>query len=188
MTNTKKNICVMFGGKSPEHEVSVITGLQALKNLDREKYNPIPLYISKENKWYVGDALFDISTYKNLSNIPLTCSEVFFKSFSNADNSGSTKLIYTSKKLFLFEQTLDVDLFFPCFHGSYGEKGSLQGLFELNEVPFAMSGVLASALGMDKVLMKQVFDAMGVKSAPYLWFFRNDYSKDKSATVAKNRV
>ncbi len=159
---SKKRCLVVFGGKSVEHEVSVITGIQIIENIDKTKYEPIPLYITKEGQWLTGESLKEIETFKK-------------KDFKKA------KKIYLSfsqneKGRFLIDGkiSLEVDIIFPALHGTYGEDGTIQGVFELLDIPYAMAGVGASANGMDKVTMKKLFSFHDLPIVPYLWYYRED--------------
>lgn len=169
----KKTVAVIFGGISPEHEVSVITGLQALENLDKEKFLGIPIYVSKDGELFTGDRLLKIETYRNLQTI-----------------SQQAQLVqpYLSRKQKGFQTTggllkgkiIEVDVIFPCFHGGTGENGAFEGLFEMMSLPYAGSGVLASATGFDKIITKQLFEQVGLPMAKYFWFYRKTWEKDQA--------
>jgi len=180
--NKKTTVAVIFGGKSPEHEVSIITGVQVLNQIDKDKFDVIPIYVSKEGIWYVSDYFYEISTFKDLSTIQYKSFEAYMLPWEN----NSTLFIKTSG-LFKIKRTIKrtIDVFFPCFHGNYGENGSFQGLFELIETPYVGSGVLGSALGMDKVLMKQLFEVNNIPIAPYIWFYKHTWDKEKEAIINK---
>ena len=161
------SVGVIFGGRSVEHEVSVVTGLQVLENLDLAKYKPVPIYIDKDGKWWTGDALFDIMNFKNetlkglIECVPVARSNDF--------------TLYRdprTRKMFETKEVVTVDCFFPVVHGTNGEDGTLQGLFETMNIPYTGCGVVAAAVGMDKVLMKSVFKAEGLPIVPYLWFYQ----------------
>ncbi len=111
-----KTIGVIFGGVSPEHEVSVITGLQILKNINKNKFDVVPIYVSKQGKWYSHPSLYNPETYKNLEKIEMSANEVYVQ----ADPSNNS----LKEKLFLFgTKNTEIDVFFPCFHGGLGEGG-----------------------------------------------------------------
>jgi len=145
---------VVFGGVSPEHEVSVITSIQAAAALDRSRYQPIPLYIAKDGVWYTGDHLFDIEAYKNLAQVKSRAVPVIL----GPGNSGGLSVIEDLPAR-LFARRLvrhTVDVMFLGLHGGSGENGSLQGLCETFNVPYTGSGVFGAALGMDKVISKML--------------------------------
>lgn len=162
----KKNCLVVFGGKSVEHEVSVITGLQVIENIDKEKYNPIPLYITKDGEWLTGDCLNNIETFRK-------------KDFRKVKN---VYLTFNKKERspFLIDKNkpLKVDLIFPALHGTNGEDGTCQGVFELLDIPYAMANIGASTNGMDKVTMKKLFSFHNIPLVPYKWYYREDLEKN----------
>ena len=169
----KKRVAVIFGGISPEHEVSVITGLQALENLDKEKFIGIPVYVSKNGEFFTGDNLLKIETYRMLSGIPQ-------KSQKIQPYLDSRKKGFQNVGSFLKGNIIEVDVIFPCFHGGTGENGAFQGLFELANIPYIGSGVLASAIGMDKVVTKQLFEKNGLPITKYYWFYHEAWEKEQS--------
>lgn len=172
----KKRVAVIFGGISPEHEVSVITGLQALENLDKEKFDAIPIYVSKNGECFTGDKLLNIETYRNLLAISQKSQRV--QPYLDKQQAGFQ--IMGSAMGFLQKKIIGVDVIFPCFHGGVGENGAFQGLFELMNLPYVGTGVLASATGMDKIITKQLFEKNGISVTKYYWFYRKLWEKDQS--------
>ena len=168
------NVVVMFGGKSAEHEVSVITGVQVLQNIDKEKFEVVPIYVAKDGAWYTSPRFSDITTFKNLEEIPNFAEEV-----TPLFSAGKLKLLIKQKGFLAKEKELPVNVFFLCFHGGLGESGGFQGLFELSEIPYVGSGILGSALGMDKAVAKKVFEAEKIQSAPFKEIFFEEWEKDK---------
>jgi len=176
------NVAVMFGGRSVEHEVSVITGLQIMKNLDRAKYNVIPIYVGKDGWWYTGNELLDIENYRDVPKLLSKCKRVVMLPIP-----GLRKAYFYPFKRGFFKgdaESLDVDIVIPAFHGTYGEDGSMQGFLELLNIPYVGSGVLGSALGMDKILMKEIFKANNIPIVNYLWFLRRDYEEDEETVLS----
>jgi D-alanine-D-alanine ligase len=171
----KIRVAVVFGGTSPEHEVSVITGLQALENLDKEKFEAIPIYVSKNGDCFTGDNLLKIETYRNLLEISQKSQRVqpYLDSQQKGFQPVGGQLTLIKKKF------IDIDVIFPCFHGGAGENGAFQGLFELTNIPYVGPGVLASATGMDKVVTKQLFEQVGLSITKYYWFYRSGWEKDQ---------
>ncbi|MBE6083818.1 MAG: D-alanine--D-alanine ligase, partial [Tissierellaceae bacterium] len=160
----KKKVAVIFGGRSVEHEVSVISGLQVLENIDESKYTAVPLYINKEGKWFTGDSLRKFKNYKenNLNDLK----EIVVVPTNNDYN------LYTQpESVGLFGKKIieSVDVAFPVIHGTNGEDGTIQGVFELMNIPYVGGGVLSSSVGMDKVLMKDVFKANNLPVVNYVW-------------------
>jgi len=172
------SVGVIFGGRSVEHEVSVVTGLQVLESLDLAKYKPVPIYIDKEGKWWTGDALFDIMNFKNNTLKGLV--ECVPVARSNDFTLYRDPMV---RKMFESKEVVKVDLFFPVVHGTNGEDGTLQGLFETMNIPYTGCGVVAAAVGMDKVLMKSVFKAEGLPIVPYIWFYKGQWKNEKDALV-----
>ena len=168
----KKRVAVIFGGVSPEHEVSVITGLQALENLDKEKFIGIPIYVSKNGELFTGNELLEIENYRNLQIMPQKAQQI--QPYLDQKRKG-----FQTIGSLLKGKIIEVDIIFPCFHGGVGENGAFQGLFELTELPYVGSGVLASATGMDKVAMKQLFQQAKLPIARYYWFYRKSWEKDQ---------
>ncbi|MBQ3112106.1 MAG: D-alanine--D-alanine ligase [Firmicutes bacterium] len=175
----KIKVAVLFGGRSVEHEVSIISGLQALKALP-DKYEGFPVYISKEGVWYCGDALREIKNYRKPAELYAACQKVEFSVNHGAgllfakDAPQSGGLF--AKKVAPFSCKVDVVL--PVFHGSHGEDGCIQGLCELAGLPYAGPGVLGAALGMDKVAMKAILKENDIPVVDYLHFGSTAWQDD----------
>lgn len=174
----KKNIGIIFGGKSVEHEVSVITALQVYENIDKSRYNTIPIYIDKKGKWFTHPDLFKYETFKNGNFENLN--SAFIK-----PDSDDNYLYYKTGKFFKKEKKIKIDFYFLLVHGTNGEDGTLQGLMELNNIPYSSCGITGSALGMDKILMKQIFKSVGLPIVDYLWFYRKDWINKKQNIIEK---
>lgn len=153
----KPVIGVFFGGSSVEHEVSVISGLQALNNLSREKYEPLAVYITRNGEFYTGDAAARIEEYADIPALLKKCTRVL----PVAAGGRADLIVYPPKKLgrSLFAS---IDAALPVVHGTNVEDGALQGFFRTLGVPFAGCDVLASAAGMDKYVMKALFRLAGL--------------------------
>lgn len=180
MNKNRKSVAVLFGGKSPEHEVSIITGLQIINNIDKEKFRAIPIYISKNGAWYTGKNLEQIETYKNISSIS---NQSQINGISPAPNY---KIIKHSNKGFfpLLKSSIEtLDVVIPCFHGGLGENGGIQGLFELAEIPYVGSGILGSSLGMDKIVMKNIFNSSDIPTSKFYNFYRNDFTQNRESIL-----
>ena len=176
----KKNIAIFFGGKSPEHEVSIITGLQVLNNIDTEKYNPIPVYVAKNGKWYYNPKFTDPDVFKDMQKIPFRSTEVTLSPEPTRKTLTEVNNPLLRKKL-----NVKIDCVFPCFHGSFGENGAFQGLFEITEIPYVGSGILGSALGMDKVVGKDIYKAHNISTAPYEVFHKSQLEEDMDAVLSQ---
>ena len=173
-----KKVGVVFGGRSVEHEVSIITGMQVMENVDKKKYQVVPIYITKEGKWLSGDCLLDFSNFKN--NTLSQAVEIFV-----SPNCGNYNIYPNPENIGLFGKKIlgSLDVVFPALHGTHGEDGSIQGLFELMDIPYAGCGVLASSVGMDKILMKDVYKANGIPIVNYYWFYRSNWKNDENSVV-----
>lgn len=164
----KIKVGVIFGGPSVEHEVSVISALQAIQNINKEKYEVVPIYISKERVWYTGKNLFDIKNYSDLESLKKIANPVILCNLGQ-----EFCLLQTSG---MFKKVIEkIDVAFPIVHGQNVEDGSLVGFLETIGVPYVGSSVLGASLGQDKVLMKQVFASCDIPIVPYVWFYENDY-------------
>ncbi len=164
----KIRIGVIFGGRSVEHEVSIITALQAIDNIDKDKYDIVPIYIDKKGIWYTGQMLLDMEIYKDLDLLKRYAKEVVLY---NRDGS----FILQKKKGFLKSVVAEIDFAFPIMHGTYGEDGILQGYLETIGIPYAESNVYACVLGQDKIFQKQVLKENSVSVVKHKWFFDKEY-------------
>lgn len=169
------NVGVVFGSRTVEHEVSIISAIQAMCAMDKSKYNVIPIYITKAGEWITGKSLIELDTYNNL---PLDVRK--FKKVT-LTSSAKDNLMISKSGLFSKAKSMTIDVLFPVMHGSYGEDGSIQGLFDMLNLPYVGSGVIGSAVGMDKIIMKAVFHENGLPVSPYVWFTKSmwDESNDK---------
>lgn len=169
----KKTVAVIFGGRSAEHDVSIITAhIPIIKALEvTKKYNVIPIYISKGGNWYSEKAMNDLEYFKDPS---YQNKLIKTKSLQISFDDGLT--IY---KPGLKVKKIKIDIVFPAMHGTYGEDGSLTGLLRMANVPFVGCDIFASAVAMDKVLTKQVISAEGAPVVPYVWFTQDDWTTNK---------
>ncbi len=148
----KMNVAVVFGGKSVEHEVSVLTGLQVIRALDRGKYNVYPIYISKVGEWFTGDSLLDVNSYRYAEDgiIPAQSCSIPGDSKIQGLVTPITTGIFQSNKV------INLDVVIPAIHGTFGEDGTLQGLLELANIPYTGCSVANAAIGMNKSLTKKM--------------------------------
>ena len=171
-----KNLAIFYGAKSSEHDISIITALQVMNNLNKEKYNIVPVYIHNDNSWYVLD------DYKNLNNY----ANNILKG-KKLDNGFYNKYLLVKKHL-RFGLYKKIDVAINCCHGLNGEDGTLSGLLELNNIPYVGSGVVASSVGMDKVIMKDVFVANDIPCVKYVSFYKNEYDNDRQNILLNSEV
>lgn len=176
----KIQLMVMFGGKSVEHEISIISAVQAMKQLNTEKYDVIPLYITKENEMYTGDDLFVIESYKNITALKQKAIQVAF-----ARENGKTYMVTKplSRKLKVEKRIIDVA--FPIVHGNNVEDGTLQGFIKTLGIPFVGCDVIASAAGMDKHFMKTILKDAGVPVLDCVVYTKFDYDQRRDEVVAE---
>ncbi len=177
----KINLCVLFGGKSVEHEVSVISALQAIASIDAEKYEVIPVYITKNNEFYTG---FECSMIEEYKNIPALLKKSQRCVLMNIE--GRVKLMQYPFKKFGDNCISDIDVAFPIVHGTNVEDGTLQGYLKMLGVPYVGCDVMSSAVGMDKYVMKTVLKDNGVPVLDCLRFISADFS-DPDVIIAKCR-
>jgi D-alanine-D-alanine ligase len=169
--NNMIKLGVIFGGPTVEHEVSVISAVQAMKSLDTEKYDIYPIYIAKDRTWYTGKMLMDIDIYRDFDNL-----KRFAKKVVLVNKNGS----FILKTLGTISKTVtDLDVVLPIVHGNNMEDGTIQGYLEMVGIPYVGSGIIGSSLGQDKVIMKQVFSSVGIPVVPYVWFFDYQYYENK---------
>ena len=165
----KTKVGVFFGGRSVEHEISVISALQAINAFDKNKYEVIPVYISKEGKWFTGSPLLEVSNYKDLKTLEGKVEEVYMKPVF-----GDYHLYRNNPKKGLFSkqqaEITELHVAFPVLHGSHGEDGMFQGILETIGIPFVGCDTLSSANGMDKITMKMILRESGIPVVDYVWF------------------
>ena len=171
---------VIFGSRSVEHEVSIVTAQQVMQAIDRSKYEVIPIYITKEGHWLTGNRLFDIKSFEDTSDMIPNLEKIYI-----APDPAVKSLVVTSRKLFTKSASKEIDIAFPLVHGTYGEDGTLQGLLELANIPYIGAGVLGSAVGMDKIAMKAIFKDNDLPVVNYIWFLRNEWIDKQEKVIAK---
>ena len=169
----KINLAVLFGGKSVEHEVSVISALQAMASLDPQKYDVIPVYITKGNEMWCGPGLKQIELFRDIPALLKTCQRVVFHVRGN-----KTYLETEATRIFANHSSLLVDVAFPIVHGTNVEDGALQGFLQTLNLPYVGPNVLASAVGMDKFTMKVMLRQGGFPVLPGLRFSAQDWHED----------
>ena len=168
----KIKVGVIFGGESVEHEVSVISALQAIESMNKDKYDIVPIYISKDKVWYTGDSLFKIDGYKDLDSLKKNCKEVTL-----CKVNGEFCLINT--KGLMNKVVEKIDVAFPIVHGQNVEDGTLAGYLDTVGIPYVGSGVLGASLGQDKVVIKQILNSVNIPVVDYVWFYDVEFDNDK---------
>jgi len=187
----KLRVGVIYGGRSGEHEVSVASAASIIKNLDRTRYEPLPIRIEKDGRWTIPDKV----------PTAISAAEVIEQARASAARQirpgrETVMVAHPSQDtLITFERRLNVrgetivehavvtglglDVIFPVLHGPFGEDGTVQGLLELANIPYVGPGVMASAVGMDKAVMRRVFQADGLPVAPWRSFTYRDWQTNR---------
>jgi D-alanine-D-alanine ligase len=169
----KSNIAVLFGGRSGEHEVSLMSARSVISVLDPQKYHVIQVGITHDGRWLSGPNALEALTGKDLTGLfPVAM----------LPEPGHNQLYRLDHSK--FQPYENVDVYFPVLHGSFGEDGTLQGLFEMADVTYVGAGVLGSAVGMDKALFKDVMRANQIPVVESLTFLRNEIEADVQAVLA----
>lgn len=180
LNNSLVNVAVFFGGDSVEHEVSIISAVQAMTHIDKEKYNIIPVYLSKDGKMYTSAAMFDIKNFKNIAELIASSKEVIIY------NDGTSVVLKSQKKNdFSGKKPLKLDVALPIVHGTNCEDGSLQGYLETIKLPYAGCNVLASSVGMDKAIFKSVLRTAGIPVLDCIRFSSRDYAEYTNNILTK---
>ena len=174
----KIKVGVLFGGKSVEHEISVISAIQAMGYLNRDKYYVIPVYITKNNEFYVGENIGNIEAYTDLPSLLKASQRVIM-----VNEGGRTQLIKYPQKLFSKPLYDYIDIAFPVVHGTNVEDGTLQGYLKMFNIPYVGCDVLSSAVGMDKYVMKTMLKDNGIPVLDCRCYTANLYDEDSERVV-----
>lgn len=163
----KIKVGVIYGGQTVEHEVSIISALQAMDNMDKEKYEIIPIYIAKDRTWYTSEMLKEVDVYKDFEDVKKYAKKcVLIKK----DNT------YILQSTGFFKKTLtEIDVAFPVVHGNNVEDGSLAGYLDTIGIPYVGPNILGAAVGQDKVVIKQILESSNINVVPYTWFYDTEY-------------
>ncbi len=173
----KIKVGVIFGGPTTEHEVSIITAVQAMNHFDDEKYEVIPIYITKDRQWYTSNLLKDISTYKDIE---------LLKKYSKRVTLYNNKGTYVLQTRGLFRKVInELDIVFPIVHGYNMEDGNIQGYLDVVGIPYVGSDIYGCVVGQDKVFMKQIFEVNNLPITKYEWFYDHEYQNNKKEILNK---
>src|SRR5437763_2105955 len=179
----KIRLGIIFGGRSGEHEVSVRSARSVIEAADREKYEVVPIAITKEGRWLSPAESAGMLPEATRGLLPETVSGAGEALTIVGDPSRKGLLRLESDGSGTSAQRLDV--VFPVMHGTYGEDGTIQGLLEMAGIPYVGCGVLASSCGMDKVTMKALFRQAGLPICKHVWFLRAEWERERSAVTAR---
>lgn len=173
----KTRVGVIFGGRSGEHEISIRSARTVIEQIDHEKYDVVPIAITHEGAW--------LSPARSLGLFPQETQDTFHKRFGAPSEEPCQLTGDATVGGFTVREGLaaPIDVVFPVLHGTYGEDGTIQGLFEMADLPYVGCGVLASSCGMDKAFMKTLFRNAGLPICGYVWFLRDEWVKNTAAIV-----
>jgi D-alanine-D-alanine ligase len=174
---TRKKVAVFFGGRSGEHIVSLRSAASIMEAIDQEKYEIVPVGITREGSWITGADAW-LSLWENRLPVKATAAVLL----TDPTRPGLLIRDLASNDRWHFEP---IDLAFPVLHGTYGEDGTIQGLFEMAGLPYVGSGVLASSTGMDKAVMKALFIAQGLPVAPYFFLYQRQWLEQQERWLIK---
>ena len=176
----KTNIAVIFGCRSVEHEVSIISAVQAMRAIKREKYDVTPIYVTKSGEMYTGNALFEIENYRNLPEL-LKNSEPVLLTRKN----GGVYMVYENSSFFSKKKDVKIDLAFPIVHGTNCEDGTVAGYLEYLGLPYIGCDILSAAVGMDKAVFKDVLKSAGLPVLDCVTFRSREYMLEKEKITAE---
>ena len=179
------NIAVFFGSRSCEHDVSIVSALQCIEATKAAGFNVTPVYISRDGLWYTGEPLENIETFREFNPMTKGITRVTLDVTANAGDLWA----WPPQRAGLFAKVpaplCHIDCVIPVFHGWHGEDGTIQGLLEMANIPYASSGVLGSAIGMDKIAMKQILRGAGFPVLDFVWFTREQLKKERQAVIER---
>lgn len=176
----KIKIGVFFGGNSVEHEVSIITAIQAIENINKDKYEVVPIYIAKNNKMYCGDLIGDIKQYKDIENLLKNSSQITL-----AQKGDKTVLLRCDKKVFENGVFDYIDVAFPIVHGTNVEDGTLQGYLKMFNIPYVGSDIISSSVGMDKYVFKCLLKENNIPVLDCKCFSLKEYNEGLDNIIKK---
>ncbi len=176
----KTNIAVFFGCRSVEHEVSIISAVQAMRSINREKYDVTPVYVTKDGEMYSGEALLTIEEYRNMPELLKKSKKVFFVREKN-----SVLMKYEASGIFASKKAVQIDVAFPVVHGTNCEDGTIQGYLEYLGIPYVGCDVLSSAVGMDKAVFKDVLKNAGLPVLDCICFRAREYMSNKENIISE---
>ena len=180
MQQRKLRVAVVFGSRSVEHEVSIVTAIQIMDAMDPRRFEAVPVYIAKDGRWYTGPELRRIEAFKHPASLLARCQTVYFR----PEPSGQQLVVEERARFGLTRaRPLVLDCVFPAIHGTFGEDGTVQGLFELADLAYVGAGVVGSAVGMDKIIMKAAFRAEGLPLVRYSWLTRARWEREREAVL-----
>lgn len=179
----KTKIAVFFGCRSVEHEVSIISAVQAMMSINRDKYDVIPVYVDKNSTMFTGDNLFKIENFQNIEKLENEADEVAF-----IKNKDGVVMHYLKQSLLKKKKDIEIDLAFPIVHGTNCEDGTMAGFFEFLGLPYISCDIISAAVGMDKSVFKDVLLNAGLPTLPCFTFRSREYLLNKEDVADKIAV
>ncbi len=176
----KTTVAFMFGCRSVEHEVSIISAVQAMRSADREKYDIIPIYVTKNGEMYTSNKMLEIEPFRDMKALIADSEPVTMIKSGN-----DVVLHFLNQKLFKKKDDIVINVAFPVVHGTNCEDGTLQGYLDFLGLPYVGCDVLSSAVGMDKAVFKYVMQAAGLPVLPCICFYAREYAQDRDATIER---
>lgn len=175
----KTTVAVLFGGRSVENEISVITALQAIESIDKSKYKVVPIYIAKNGKWYSGKKFLKVANYRDMPTLLDRKSEVYFRAVYGE------RSLYRAVPAFLKKKEVArIDVILPAMHGTNCEDGTIQGLLDVMGMPYVGCNTFASANGMDKISMKQILSSAGISVVDFHWFTDKEWDENRKRVIS----
>ena len=176
----KTTVAFIFGCRSVEHEVSIISAVQAMRAVNKEKYDIVPIYVTKNGEMYTSEKMFEIEPFRDMKALISDSEPVtMIKSGNNV------VLRFLNSKMFSKKKDVVLNAAFPVVHGTNCEDGTLQGYLEFLGLPYVGCDVLSSAVGMDKAVFKYVMQAAGLPVLPCICFYAREYAKSREEIIAK---
>ena len=181
----KKVVGLVFGGRSGEHDVSIRSAKAVIETIDPEKYDVIPIGVTREGHW--------LNPIDSVEMLPAATTELLRPTLQRFEGAkvglvGDTRFKGLTEIGRADLEGIDIDVFFPVLHGTFGEDGTLQGLFEMAGAPYVGCGVLASSCGMDKAVMKSLFRDSGLPICKHTWFLRSEWENDREKVLLRLSV
>lgn len=180
-TRRKTTVAVIFGGRSVEHDVSVVTGNQIMRSFDADRFEVIPVYITRDGRWFTGEPLFDLKNYENEITSHKGIESVILSPSTNHHGLIVNPIVGRLQK----NSVRRLDVVFPAIHGSHGEDGTLQGLIELADIPYVGCGVLGSAVANDKAITKEILRQHDIPVVEAVLFTRADWLEDRDGVIQR---
>src|SRR5574344_31003 len=174
----KIKVGVLFGGRTTEHEVSIISGVQAMEHLNKEKYDVIPIYVTKDNEWYTGEPLKEISIYNDMELLKRYCKNVVLYKKNGL-------FVLQNKKGIFKKVVCDLDIIIPVVHGYNMEDGNIEGYLDVVGIPYTGSDIYGCTVGQDKVFQKQILEDEGIPVPKYVWFYDDEYNANEEEIIDK---